>query len=129
MNENEIAKVVFDAALTVHKSLGPGLLEKAYESCLSYELTKRGVQVERQKPQPVVYDKEVMEDVGYILDLLVEGKFIVEIKSVEALTDVHKAQLLTYLRLSKCKLGYLINFNVSLLKNGVKRMIQGQLNE
>ena len=129
MSENEIAKVVFDAALTVHKSLGPGLLEKAYESCLYYELTKRGVKVERQKPQPVIYDEQIMEDVGYRLDLLVEGKFIVEIKSVETLNDVHKAQLLTYLRLSECKLGYLINFNVSLLKNGVKRMIQGQLNE
>ena len=118
MTENEISKVVFECALKVHKTLGPGLLESAYEECMFYELKKSNLRVEKQKALPLVYE-EVNLDVGYRIDIIVENKFIVEIKSVEALNDVHLAQLLTYLRLSDCKLGLLINFNVKLLKDGV----------
>jgi GxxExxY protein len=127
MSENEIAQLAFNAALKVHRVLGPGLLEKTYEECLYYELTKMNLQVEKQKTLPLIYE-EVYLDVGYRLDLLIENKFIIEIKSVEWLNDVHLAQLLTYLKLSNCRLGYLINFNVSLLKDGVKRIINGHLN-
>lgn len=127
MSENEIAQLAFNAALKVHRVLGPGLLEKTYEECLFYELTKMNLQVEKQKAIPLRYE-EVYLEVGYRLDLLIENKFIIEIKSVECLHNVHFAQLLTYLKLSNCKLGYLINFNVPLLKNGVKRMINGHLN-
>ena len=126
MNENDISKIVFESALKVHQILGPGLLESAYEECLFYELKKHNLIVEKQKQLPLVYE-EVKLDVGYRIDIIVENKFIVEIKSVEALNDVHLAQLLTYLRLSNCKLGLLINFNVNLLKNGVKRVINGTL--
>lgn len=126
MTENEIANIVFEAALRIHKRLGPGLLESAYEECMFYELKKSNLKVEKQKALPLIYD-EVRLDVGYRLDLLIESKFIVEIKSVESLNDVHLAQILTYLRLSNCKLGLLINFNVSLLKNGVKRVINGTI--
>ena len=126
MDENEISKIVFESALKIHKVLGPGLLESAYEECLFYELKKYDLKVEKQKQLPLIYE-EVRLDVGYRIDIIIEDKFIVEIKSVEALTDVHLAQLLTYLRLSNCKLGLLINFNVSLLKNGVKRVINGTL--
>jgi len=121
LTENELAKMVFDAALKVHRALGPGLLESAYEECLSYELCKQGLKVERQKPLPLVYE-EVKLDAGYRVDMLVNQKLIVEIKAVEALNDVHLAQLLTYLKLSNCKLGLLINFNVMLIKNGIKRI-------
>ncbi|MBC5839444.1 GxxExxY protein [Flavobacterium muglaense] len=126
MDENEISKIVFESALKVHKVLGPGLLESAYEECLFYELKKHDLKVEKQVALPLIYE-DVKLDVGYRIDIIIENKFIVEIKSVEALNDVHLAQLLTYLRLSKCKLGLLINFNVSLLKNGVKRVINGTL--
>ncbi|MES2239861.1 MAG: GxxExxY protein [Bacteroidota bacterium] len=126
MDENEISKIVFECALKVHRILGPGLLESAYEECLYYELKKHDLKIEKQKPLPLVYE-EVKLDVGYRIDIIIENKFIVEIKSVEALNDVHLAQLLTYLRLSNCKLGLLINFNVSLLKHGVKRVINGTL--
>ena len=126
MDENEISKIVFESALKIHKVLGPGLLESAYEECLFYELKKYDLKVEKQKQLPLIYE-EVRLDVGYRIDIIIEDKFIVEVKSVEALTDVHLAQLLTYLRLSNCKLGLLINFNVSLLKNGVKRVINGTL--
>ena len=128
MTENEISNLVFNAALTIHKELGPGLLESAYEECLYYELIKLGLSVEKQKPLPLVY-KEVKLEIGYRVDLFVERKFIVEVKSVEALNDVHLAQILTYLKLADCKLGMLINFNVVLLKNGVKRIINGELKE
>jgi GxxExxY protein len=128
MTENEISNLVFNAALTIHKELGPGLLESAYEECLYYELIKLGLSVEKQKPLPLVY-KEVKLEVGYRVDLFVERKFIVEVKSVEALNDVHLAQILTYLKLADCKLGMLINFNVVLLKNGVKRIINGELKD
>ena len=126
MTENEISKIVFESALKVHKALGPGLLESAYEECLFYELKKSNLKVEKQKALPLIYE-EVKLDVGYRIDLLIENKFIIEVKSVEALTDVHLAQLLTYLRLSDCRLGLLINFNVKLLKEGVRRVINGAL--
>jgi GxxExxY protein len=124
--EEEISKIVFEAALKVHKALGPGLLESAYEECLYYELKKSNLKIEKQKALPLIYE-EVKMDVGYRIDVLIEDKFIVEIKSVEALNDVHLAQLLTYLKLANCKLGLLINFNVKLLKNGVRRVINGSL--
>jgi GxxExxY protein len=126
MTENEISKIVFESALKVHKVLGPGLLESAYEECLFYELKKFNLKVEKQKALPLIYE-EVRLDVGYRIDICIEDKFIVEVKSVEALTDVHLAQLLTYLRLSDYRLGLLINFNVKLLKEGVKRVINGAL--
>ena len=122
MTENEISKKIIGAAIEVHKALGPGLLESAYETCLERELTERGLSVERQAELPVVY-KDVRCDVGYRIDLLVEGKVIVEIKSVEALNEIHIAQVLTYLKLSECRLGLLINFNVKLLRNGIKRLV------
>ena len=121
-DENELSRIVFDAALTVHKVLGPGLLESAYEECLFYELSKTGLKIERQKPLPLVY-KEVRMDIGYRLDLLFNQKVIIELKAVETITDVHLAQMLTYLKLSGCKLGMLINFNVAVIKNGVKRVV------
>ncbi|AIN73071.1 GxxExxY protein [Flavobacterium psychrophilum] len=126
MTENDISRVVFESALKVHQALGPGLLESAYEECLFYELKKHNLKIEKQKALPLIYD-EIKLDAGYRIDIIIEDKFIVEIKAVEALTDVHLAQLLTYLRLSNCKLGLLINFNVSLLKNGVRRVINGTL--
>ena len=126
ISENEISRIVYEAGYMVHKALGPGLLESAYEECLFYELSQVGLLVEKQKPMPLIY-KEVKLDIGYRLDLLVERKFVIEIKSVEALNDIHLAQILTYLRLSDCKLGMLINFNTAQFKNGVKRVINGQL--
>lgn len=126
MTENEISKIVFESALKVHKSLGPGLLESAYEECLFYELKKSGLKIEKQKALPLIYE-EVKLDVGYRIDLIVEEKFIVEVKSVENLNNVHLAQLLTYLKLSDCKFGLLINFNVKLLKEGVRRVVNGEL--
>lgn len=121
MTENELSKIVFDCALKVHQKLGPGLLESAYEECLFYELNKTGLDVQKQKVLPLIYE-EVKLDVGYRLDIIIENKLIVEIKSVDALNDVHFAQLLTYLKLTNCKLGLLINFNVTLIKNGIKRI-------
>ena len=126
MTEDEISKVVFNCALKVHKTLGPGLLESAYEECLFYELKKSDLKIEKQKALPLVYE-EVKLEVGYRIDIIIENKFIVEIKSVELLNDVHLAQLLTYLKLANCKLGLLINFNVKLLKDGVRRVINGKL--
>ena len=122
MEENELSRIVFDCALKVHQALGPGLLESAYEECLVYELKKTGLFVEKQKALPLVYE-EVKLDIGYRIDIIVENKLILEIKSVEALNDVHFAQLLTYLKLTNCKLGMLINFNVTLIKNGIKRVV------
>ena len=126
MTENEISKIVFECALKVHKALGPGLLESAYEECVFYELKKYNLKVEKQKTLPLIYE-EVKLDAGYRIDIIIEDKFIVEIKSVESLNDVHLAQILTYLRLSDCKLGLLINFNVNLLKEGVRRVVNGIL--
>jgi len=126
MHENEISQIVFDAGLKVHRNLGPGLLESAYEECLFHELQKTGLYIEKQKPMPLVYE-EVKLDIGYRLDFLVESKVVVEIKSVEALNDIHLAQVLTYLKLSKCKLGLLINFNSALFKNGYRRILNGNV--
>ncbi len=127
MTENEIAYQIIGAALEVHKSLGPGLLESAYQECLLYKLRQLDFVVEKEKPMPLVFE-EVKLDCGYRIDLLVENKVVIEIKSVEALNDVHLAQTLTYLKLGNFKLGLLINFNVALLKQGIKRVINGQLN-
>ncbi|MDA3905121.1 MAG: GxxExxY protein [Bacteroidales bacterium] len=121
MTENEISKIIVSCALKIHKELGPGLLESAYEECLYYELQQSGLSVIKQKPLPLIY-KEVNLEIGYRVDLLVENKVIIEIKSVEALNDVYLAQILTYLKLSNCKLGMLINFNVALIKNGIRRV-------
>lgn len=122
--ENEIAKIVVDTAFHLHKTVGPGLLESAYEQALKYDLEERGLEVKSQVAMPFHY-KGVNLDVGYRIDLLVEGKLIVEIKSVEQLAPVHFAQTLTYLRLSEIKLGLLINFNSKLLKDGINRLING----
>lgn len=126
ISENDISKIVYEAGYLVHKTLGPGLLESAYEECMFYELKKSGLFVEKQKPMPLIYD-EIKLDAGYRLDFLIENKFVLEIKSVESLNDIHLAQILTYLRLSNCKLGLLINFNTLQFKNGVKRVINGTL--
>ena len=122
MTENELSEKIIGAAIKVHKNLGPGLLESAYEECLFYELKKLNLSVEKQKPMPLIYD-EVKLDIGYRIDLLVENLVVIELKSVEALNEVHLAQTLTYLKLSGCKLGLLLNFNVALLKNGIKRVV------
>ncbi|MDN3671540.1 GxxExxY protein [Flavobacterium branchiarum] len=122
MSENELSRIVFDSALKVHKALGPGLLESAYEECLIFELKKVGLKIEKQKALPLIYE-DVKLDIGYRLDIIVENKLILEIKSVVALNDVHFAQLMTYLKLTNCKLGLLINFNVVLMKNGIRRIV------
>ncbi|RPH33922.1 MAG: GxxExxY protein [Bacteroidales bacterium] len=122
MNVEEVFKIVLDCSFKVHSALGPGLLESAYEECLYYELSQLGLRVEKQKPLPLIY-REVKLDAGYRVDLLIENCVIVEIKSIEALNDVHLAQILTYLKLSNCKLGLLVNFNVKHLRDGIKRVI------
>lgn len=119
---DRVARAVVDAALTVHRTLGPGLLESVYEHCLAHELQTRGLRIERQRPLPVVYG-ELRLEAGYQTDLIVEGVVIVEVKAVEALAPVHTAQLLTYLKLSGLRLGLLINFDVTLLKQGLKRVV------
>jgi len=126
MTENEIAKQLLDAAFVVHTKLGPGLLESVYEVVLAYELKKRGLTAERQKPMPILYDN-IRFDEAFRSDLVVNGKVIAELKSVEALLPLHAKQLLTQLRLSGLKLGLLINFGEAHLKNGIKRVINGQL--
>ena len=122
MTEDKASNIIIGAAIEVHKFLGPGLLESAYQECLYYELRKRRLTVRQQVPMPVVY-KEIHLDRGYRMDLLVENKVVVELKTVECFTDVHIAQLLTYLRLGNYKLGLLINFHTSLLRDGIKRYI------
>ena len=126
MNENErlnkITETIISAAITVHRTLGPGLLESAYEACMVYELAHTGLKVEQQKPLPIVY-QEVKLECGYRLDLMIANEVIVEIKSIEKLLPIHQAQLLSYLKLSGCKVGLLINFNVKVLKDGVKRVV------
>ena len=119
---NKITEAIIGSAITVHKALGPGLLESAYEACLVYELAQRGLKVERQKALPVVY-REVRLDCGYRIDLLVEGCVVVELKSVETVAPIHEAQLLCYLRLSGSHVGLIINFNVRLLKDGIVRLV------
>ncbi|MEN8139484.1 MAG: GxxExxY protein [Bacteroidota bacterium] len=122
MTENDIAYKVIGAAIEVHKKLGPGLLESAYQECLFYELKELGLNVMKEVPRPIVY-KDIKLDHGYRIDLLVENKLVIELKTVEAFTDVHLAQVLTYLKLGEYKLGLLINFNVSKLTEGIKRVI------
>jgi len=121
---NDITQAIIGAAMDVHRELGPGLLESAYEACLAYELIQRGFKVERQKELPVKY-RNVTLDCGYRMDLLVEDKVVVEVKAIEPLHPVHKAQLLSYLRLSGHKVGLLINFNVTVLKTGIRRVVNG----
>ncbi|MCL6436484.1 MAG: GxxExxY protein [Leptolyngbyaceae cyanobacterium HOT.MB2.61] len=124
MELDEISGQVIGAAIAVHRELGPGLLESAYEACLKYELAQQGLRVESQVPQPVIY-KGIHLDCGYRLDLLVEDLVIIELKTVERLQPIHDAQLLTYLKLKKLRLGLLINFNVPILKHGIKRLLNG----
>jgi GxxExxY protein len=122
MSENELSRIVFDCALKVYQTLGPGLLESAYEECLFFELKKTGLRIEKQKALPLIYE-EIKLEIGYRLDIIIENKLILEIKSVDALNEIHFAQLLTYLKLTDCKLGLLLNFNVILIKNGIKRVV------
>lgn len=124
MAENEIANKVIGIAIDVHKALGPGLLESAYKECLHYKIVESGLFVEKEKPMPLIFE-EVKLDCGYRIDLLVERKLVIELKSVDALNDIHLAQTLTYLKLGNYKLGLLINFNVLLLKSGVRRVVNG----
>ena len=122
MTENAIAKQIVDAAFRIHNALGPGLLESAYDAVLAFELTRRGLRVVRQQAIPVVW-KDIRMDIGFRADLVVEEKVIVEVKSVEMLSAVHKKQLLTYLRLTDKRLGLLINFQVALIKDGITRIV------
>lgn len=122
MSENEIAKVIVDKCYQIHVGLGPGLFESVYEEVLSYELVKEGLEVVRQPPIPVIWDGRKME-LGFRADLIINNKIIIEIKSIEQLAGVHHKQLLTYLRLTNNKLGILINFNVELIKGGIKRVV------
>ena len=124
MNENEVAKEIVDAAYHVHRKIGPGLLESVYEVILAHELKRRWLKVERQIPVAIVYDG-IKFDEGFRADLIVEGKVIVELKSVEKVIPVHKKQLLTYLRLTDKKLGLLINFGSELIRNGISRVVNG----
>jgi GxxExxY protein len=122
---NNITENIIGAAIQVHKSLGPGLLESAYEACLAFEVKKRGLRVETEKALPLIYE-DVKLDCGYRIDLMVEGAVVVEVKSVDAIAPIHEAQLITYLKLSGCTLGLLINFNVRVLKDGIRRFVNGE---
>jgi GxxExxY protein len=121
MEHDAIGKQIVDAAIKVHRALGPGLLESAYQACLAYELTKRGLKVECEVPQPIRYDGVELE-IGYRIDMMVESLVIIENKAVEQILPIHQAQLMTYLRLRDCHLGYLINWHVPLIKDGIKRI-------
>ena len=122
MTENELSNIVIGEAIKVHSQLGPGLLESVYHECLFYKLLKTGMIIERQKPIPLIFE-EVRLECGFRCDILVENKLIIEIKAVEALNDIHLAQVLTYLKLTNVKLGLLMNFNVLKLKDGIKRIV------
>ncbi len=122
MEENEISKIIIGAAIKIHRKLGPGLLESAYEECMAYELTNENLQIERQKSIPLIYERIIINN-AYKADIIVEDKVLIELKSVENVLNVHKAQLLTYLNFSNKKLGLLINFNSELLKNGIIRVV------
>ncbi|HLN73984.1 MAG: GxxExxY protein [Methylococcaceae bacterium] len=126
MIENDLANKVIGIAIEVHRHLGSGLLESAYKECLYYKLQKAGLKVEKEKSMPLIYE-EVKLDCGYRIDLLVENRLVVELKSVDALNDIHLAQTLTYLKIGNFKLGLLMNFNVIMLKDGIKRVINGTL--
>jgi GxxExxY protein len=125
MDIEEVGKIIVDKAIHVHRQLGPGLLESVYQSCLAYELTKRGLKVDCEVTLPVVYDGHTI-DCGYRIDMLVEDCVIIENKAVEQIHDIHEAQLLTYLRLSGCWLGYLLNWNTTKMKDGIRRMVYGR---
>ncbi len=120
MEINQITEKIIGCAINVHRALGPGLLESAYEECLAFELENAGLKIERQKPVPVVY-KDIKLDCGYRIDILVENEVIIELKTVEAIIPVHEAQILTYMKFANKQIGLLLNFNVTLLKNGIKR--------
>jgi len=122
MEINKITHEILDSAYKIHTNLGPGLLESAYQACLVYELRKKNLKIEVEKPLPLIYE-EVKLDCGYRIDILVEDQVVVELKCVEAFTEVHTAQVLTYLKLSGCKIGLLLNFYTKSLKNGIKRII------
>ena len=124
MTENELSKIIVDISYKIHTKLGPGLLESVYEAILYHELIKKGLKVERQKPIPVIWD-DIYLDIGFRSDLIIENKVIVEIKSVEKLSNAHLKQLLTYIKITNLKLGLLINFNEALIKNGIKRVVYG----
>ncbi len=127
MKNNDITKIIIGKAIEVHRALGPGLLESAYQECLFYELQNSGLSVKKEVPMPIIY-KDIKLDHGYRIDILVENKIVVELKHVEALTDVHEAQILTYLKLGGYEIGLLINFNEKLLKRGIKRYINSKQN-
>jgi len=124
MTHNELARIVVDTAMMIHRKLGPGLLESAYTAILEHELQKHGLHVKREVPVPIVWE-DVQLDIGYRADLIIEDKIIVELKSVEQLAPVHKKQLLTYLRVADKRLGLLINFGAALLKDGIRRVANG----
>ena len=124
MTEDELSKIVFEIGLKIHKNLGPGLFEHVYEECLFYELKKAGLKVEKQKLLPIKYEELTIEN-AYRLDMIVEDKLILEIKTVDYINSSHKAQLLTYLKMTDCRLGLLINFQSDLFKNGVTRIVNG----
>ncbi|MFF5384138.1 GxxExxY protein [Pedobacter suwonensis] len=124
MNENELSRIVIGLAIDVHNALGPGLLESAYKECLFYKIAKTGLFVEKEKKIPLVFE-DVRLECGYRIDILIENKLVLELKSVEMLNDVHLAQTLTYMKLGNYKLGLLMNFNVSRLKDGLKRIVNG----
>jgi GxxExxY protein len=126
MNENEIGKIIVDTAISLHKELGPGLLESVYEVILAYELERSGLSVKRQVPVPIKY-KGIKFDEGFRSDIVVENKVIIELKSVESISKAHKKQVLTYLRLTGYKLGYLLNFGEALMKDGISRIINGDI--
>lgn len=126
MHENEIGTIILDCAFRVHRTLGPGLFESVYETCLCHELTERGVAIERQIPLPLKYDG-IKIGSGFRIDIVADKKVVVEVKAIEKLAAVHMAQLITYLKLSDCKLGYLLNFNVKFMRTGVKRIVLGKL--
>jgi GxxExxY protein len=124
MTDNEISGTIIGASIDVHKVLGPGLLESAYKECLYYKLVQCGLYVEKERAMPLVFE-EVRLDCGYRIDILVENRIVIEVKSVEALNDIHLAQTLTYMKLGNYKLGLLINFNVLMLKEGIRRVVNG----
>ncbi len=126
MTENEIGKIVVNTAINIHKKLGPGLLETVYEAILARDLKEQGLSVGRQVPVPIEYEEMKFAE-GFKADIIVENKVILELKSVESVTKAHKKQILTYLKLTGCKLGYLINFGESLMKNGISRIINGKI--
>ena len=124
LSENELSQKVIGIAIEIHKALGPGLLENAYKECMYYKLSENGLYVEKEKAMPLIYE-EVELECGYRIDLLIENKLVIELKSVDILNDVHLAQTLTYLKLGNFRLGLLINFNVTLLRDGIKRVANG----